>query len=246
MKYNPGETRVLGRASGKAGAREDVPVAGDVRTGAQVVGVAEFLDQRKRGACLVLDVRTPAEYAAVHLAGSVLLPLDRLSPETLEVAGALGTASGNSAVGLDKPIYVVCQSGGRAGRAVKQLREWGVMESWVVEGGMDGCVAAGVEVVRGASRVLPLMRQVQLVVGTITALGAGLALWKDGRFAWIPFLTGLGLFYAGLSGTCGLALLLGRMPWNQAGNQSCGLPPAADGKTGDSCGVGQFGKGVGQ
>lgn len=174
----------------------------------------EFLRRRNSGEpCTILDVRTPAEFAASHLEGSVLLPLDRLSPEALQ--GALGALSPIETVSA--PVYVLCQSGGRATRALKKMQEWGIPGCSVVEGGMDACAAAGAELVRGESRVLPLMRQVQLVIGTVSALGAGLALWKDGRFAWIPLFTGLGLFYAGLTGTCGLALLLGRMPWNQVG-----------------------------
>jgi len=34
-------------------------------------------------------------------------------------------------------------------------------------------------------------------------------------FALIPAFTGLGLTLAGATGWCGLALLLGKMPWNR-------------------------------
>jgi hypothetical protein len=79
---------------------------------------------------------------------------------------------------------------------------------------------AGLPVDRGQSRVLPLMRQVQITVGLISGAGAVLALAVNPLFAIIPLVTGCGLLFAGITGTCGMALLLAKMPWNRA--QSCG------------------------
>jgi hypothetical protein len=64
------------------------------------------------------------------------------------------------------------------------------------------------------------MRQVQIAVGLISAAGAALALTINPLFAIIPLVMGCGLLFAGLTGMCGLALLLAKMPWNRA--QSCG------------------------
>ena len=82
----------------------------------------------------------------------------------------------------------------------------------------------GLPVERGESKVLPLMRQVQIVVGFLSATGAALALGVNVRFAIIPLLTGCGLLFAGLTGTCGMALLLAKMPWNRSvdGSSGCG------------------------
>ena len=84
----------------------------------------------------------------------------------------------------------------------------------MVEGGMDAWMAAGLPAVRGESRVLPLMRQVQLVVGGLGAVGAALALSVDVRWAWVPLGIGCGLVVAGATGFCGLAMVLAKMPWN--------------------------------
>jgi len=59
------------------------------------------------------------------------------------------------------------------------------------------------------------MRQVQIVVGSLSAVGAILALAVNTWFAILPLLLGCGLIFAGISGTCGMALLLARMPWNR-------------------------------
>jgi hypothetical protein len=57
-------------------------------------------------------------------------------------------------------------------------------------------------------------------VGVLSAGGAALALTVNPKFALIPLLTGGGLLFAGLTGTCALALLLAKMPWNRG--ESCG------------------------
>jgi hypothetical protein len=62
------------------------------------------------------------------------------------------------------------------------------------------------------------MRQVQITVGIVSVAGAALAMGVNVWFAIIPLVTGCGLLFAGLTGTCGLALLLVRMPWNRQAN----------------------------
>ena len=84
-----------------------------------------------------------------------------------------------------------------------------------MEGGTQAWIDAGLPVNRGESGVLPLMRQVQITVGFISAAGAVLALTVNPRFAVIPLVAGCGLLFAGLTGFCGLALLLAKMPWNK-------------------------------
>jgi hypothetical protein len=64
------------------------------------------------------------------------------------------------------------------------------------------------------------MRQVQIAVGLVSAVGAALALGVDPRFAIVPLVTGGGLLFAGVTGFCGLALLLAKMPWNRTGKST--------------------------
>ncbi|MGA2556317.1 MAG: rhodanese-like domain-containing protein [Verrucomicrobiota bacterium] len=158
----------------------------------------------------LLDVRTPAEFAAAHVPGAKLIPLDDLDPASLA-----------REPGAEKsPVYVLCQSGGRARQAIARLERAGIRGCVLVEGGTQAWIDAGLPVERGPSRVLPLMRQVQITVGFISAAGAVLALAANPLFAIIPLVMGCGLLFAGLTGTCGLALALAKMPWNRA--PSCG------------------------
>ena len=73
-------------------------------------GLAEF--QKTPGAVL-LDVRTPEEYAGGHLAGSRNLPLQTIVNVEDEIPD------------MDTPVFVYCQSGGRSRRAVAFMEKIG-------------------------------------------------------------------------------------------------------------------------
>jgi len=153
----------------------------------------------------LLDVRTAGEHAAAHVPGAKLIPLDKL-----DAAAFCRERGGDCA-----PVYVLCQSGGRARRAIEKLEGAGVQGCVLVEGGTQAWIDAGLPVSRGESRVLPLMRQVQIAVGFLSAIGAALAFTVNPLYALVPFVIGCGLLFAGLTGFCGLALLLAKMPWNK-------------------------------
>ncbi len=153
----------------------------------------------------LLDVRTPNEFAAAHVPGAHLVPLDELDCATFLQQRGAG----------DNPIYVLCQSGSRARRAIEKFQRAGCDRCVLVEGGTQAWLDAGLPVNRRETQTLPLMRQVQIVVGTASAAGALLALVVDKWFALIPLVMGGGLLFAGISGFCGLALLLAKMPWNK-------------------------------
>ena len=152
----------------------------------------------------LLDVRTPPEFTNAHVPGARLIPLDDLDVESYLKHHEPG-----------RPVYVLCQSGGRAAKAIEQFESFGCPDCVLVEGGTQAWIDTGFPVDRGASKVLPLMRQVQIVVGTLSAIGAALALLVSPWFVFLPLLIGCGLLFAGITGTCGMALLLARMPWNR-------------------------------
>jgi rhodanese-related sulfurtransferase len=181
-----------------------------------VVSPAELNHRLAAGpAADLLDVRTPAEFAAVHLPGARLVPLD-----ALDAAAYL-----TQRAAPERPLYVICQSGGRARQAIEKFRRAGFDHCVLLEGGTQAWFDAGFPVERGPGRVLPLMQQVQITVGFISAAGALLALTINPYFAILPLVTGCGLIFAGTTGICGLAMLLAKMPWNQsvqyAGTSCC-------------------------
>ena len=152
----------------------------------------------------LLDVRAPSEYAREHVPGAKLIPLHELKVEDLLAQHQPG-----------RPIYVLCQTGARAAKAIRQFEHAGCVDCVLVEGGTQAWIDAGLPVHRGVRTALPIMRQVQIVVGLLSAVAATLALLVDHRFSVVPLVLGCGLLFAGITGMCGMAHLLARMPWNR-------------------------------
>jgi rhodanese-related sulfurtransferase len=152
----------------------------------------------------LIDVRTPVEHDEMHIPGSKLMPLDRLDP------AAVKSASGNA-----EQCVLICRSGKRAEQAFQKLQAAGCDKLAILDGGVMAWEAAGLTLNRSAKNRLPLMRQVQLVIGVLALTSSVLALTVDKNFAIIPAFLGAGLTLAGSTGWCGLAILLSKMPWNR-------------------------------
>ena len=75
------------------------------------------------------------------------------------------------------------------------------------------CVAAGLPVVRG-KKAISLERQVRIAAGSLVLVGAIGSLWFS-PLIWLSAFIGAGLVFAGVTDTCGMGLILARMPWNQ-------------------------------
>ena len=60
-----------------------------------------------------------------------------------------------------------------------------------------------------------MQRQVQIGAGSLVLIGALLGLTVSPWFFAVPLFVGAGLMFAGITGFCGMALLLQRAPWNQ-------------------------------
>jgi len=153
----------------------------------------------------VIDVRTAPEFAAAHIAGARPLPLHEL-----DAASFIRQRPGSEV------LYVMCQSGMRAAKAIEKFRCNGFENCVLIEGGMDAWTAAGLPVQSGRTRVPPLQQQVHLVIGISGLIGALLALTVSKWFALIPLVTACGLTINGFTGWCGLGLLLAKAPWNRS------------------------------
>lgn len=163
----------------------------------------ELQERLGRGeSCELWDVRTPVEYREVHAAPARSAPLDRLDPEAVRRSRPDGEA-----------LYVICRSGSRGRQACERLRAVGV-EAVNVEGGTQAWEAAGLPLVRGR-KAISLERQVRIAAGSLVLLGVGLGLLVHPALLGLAAFVGAGLVFAGLTDTCGMGLLLARMPWNQ-------------------------------
>jgi rhodanese-related sulfurtransferase len=166
----------------------------------------------------LIDVRTPAEFAGVHVPGARSVPLDDLDCDM--VLG--GRPSGHNA-----PIYILCHSGTRAKEAAAKFAAAGFENCVVVDGGTQAWADAGLPVERGAQTVLPLDRQVQIAIGSIVLVSVLLSQFVNHAWIWLSGFVGCGLIFAGLSGVCMLRMLMARMPWNQVKTPMKGSGAAA-------------------
>ena len=162
----------------------------------------------------LIDVRTPVEYREVHVGIARNVPLDRLDVAAI-MRGRNGSAS--------EPLYVICRSGNRGQQACEKFLQAGFSHVVNVEGGTMACVEAGFPVVRG-KKAVSLERQVRIAAGSLVVLGAALS-FVHPAFVGLSAFVGAGLVFAGITDTCGMGMILARMPWNQVkktANPCCG------------------------
>ncbi len=160
--------------------------------------IRQHLDQ---GALLV-DIRSANEYAHEHIAQARHIPMEQLS----KGAAALQDA---------KAVIFHCRSGNRTQMNAQMLNTCITGDAYVLEGGLDAWKKAGLPVVADASQPLELQRQVQIAAGSMIVLGIALGVTVSPWFLMLSGFVGAGLVFAGVSGFCGLARLLMKMPWNQ-------------------------------
>jgi rhodanese-related sulfurtransferase len=100
------------------------------------VDVKQAQSMSKQGA-LLLDVREPTEYAAIHAANAKLIPLGEVSTRLPEIEAY-----------KDKPVAVICRSGRRSAQAVALLQKAGFTQVVNVQGGTQAWEQAGLEVIK--------------------------------------------------------------------------------------------------
>ncbi len=150
----------------------------------------------------VLDVRTPGEFETAHIAGAYNVPLDLLREHRDEIIKH-----------LDDEIVLVCRSGQRATQAEETLRNAGLCNLHILDGGIVAWESAGFAVNRGSQR-WDLERQVRLAAGSMV-LSSILASLAVPRLKWLAAGVGGGLTFAALSNTCAMGMLLSKLPYNR-------------------------------
>lgn len=177
----------------------------DVRT--ITPGELEGLRRQGRPVELV-DVRSPVEYREVRAEPARLVPLDALDPRAvMEARNGTG----------DDPLYLICRSGSRGRQACERFHAAGFTNVVNVEGGTLAWEGAGLPVVRG-KKAVSLERQVRIAAGSLVVLGTALGAFVHPAFLGLPAFVGAGLVFAGVTDTCGMGLMLARMPWNRGGS----------------------------
>jgi rhodanese-related sulfurtransferase len=168
------------------------------------ISPAEAKRLMSQGAILV-DIREADERVREQLAGAHHLPLSKLDEADL-------------ALHEGKPVIFHCRSGARTAAHAARLagKVGGACDAFIVEGGLDAWKKAGLPVVTDRRQPIELQRQVQIGAGGLAFLGTILGLFLSPWFFVVPAIVGAGLFMAGVTGYCGMALMLARAPWNRA------------------------------
>jgi len=157
----------------------------------------------------LIDVRTPIEFREVHVEFARNVPLDQLDP-----AAIMNARNGTTS----EPLYIVCRSGSRGRQACEKFVNAGYDNVVNVDGGTLACIDAGLPVVRG-KKAMSLERQVRIAAGSLVLIGVVSGLFYTPMLGLAGFV-GAGLVFAGISDTCGMGMILARMPWNQC-HESC-------------------------
>jgi rhodanese-related sulfurtransferase len=153
----------------------------------------------KNGAVLV-DIRDADEHARERIAEALHIPLSKLCDNTLDPS---------------KPVIFHCKSGNRTRMNAEVLLTAGGPDVHVLEGGIEGWKAAGHPVQKDRKQPIEMMRQVQIVAGSFVVMGALLGVFVHPGFYALSAAVGAGLMFSGISGTCAMASVLNRMPWNR-------------------------------
>jgi rhodanese-related sulfurtransferase len=150
----------------------------------------------------LIDVREPSEYASEHIPGAKLVPLSKFDSSEIP--------------NTHKKLILHCQSGHRSAQAAKKLLANGFEQVTHLQGGISAWKQAGYPTQVNKNAPISLMRQVQIVAGSLVLLGTLLGAFISPWFLILSGFVGAGLTFAGITGNCGLAMLLAKLPYNQS------------------------------
>ena len=161
----------------------------------------------------VIDVRTPGEFETGHIEGSYNVPLDLLGEHITDLAA------------LGHNVVLVCQSGARATKALEQLVAAGKSNLRLLQGGMSAWTASGGQVARTNATRWAMDRQVRLVAGSVVLASVLASIWFPPARYLAGFI-GAGLTFSAVTNTCGMAMMLAKLPYNRGA--SCDMGAVLD------------------
>lgn len=156
------------------------------------------------GDTVLVDVREDFEHAAERIPGAMPAALSAFEPCTVR-----------DEHGHQRVVFH-CRTGKRSADAAARYRGGEGETVFHLGGGIEAWKASGRPTERSASAPkVDVMRQVQMTAGALVLVGVLLGAFVNPWFLALSGFVGGGLFFAGASGWCGMAMLLARMPWNR-------------------------------
>jgi hypothetical protein len=115
-----------------------------------------------------------------------------------------------------RKLVFQCEAGIASEKAGEKMREAGWSgDVYHLPGGIRAWKRAGLPVEQAAWGGLSIPRQVQIGAGSIVVLSVILGATVSPRFFALAGFVGAGLVFAGATGTCGMAAVLARLPYNR-------------------------------
>lgn len=150
----------------------------------------------------LIDVREPGEFAGEHIPGATLVALSQFDPRKIPQTE-------------DTQLVLYCRSGNRSAIAAQKLFDAGFESVTHLSCGIGAWKEAGYPTVTNRDAPISLMRQVQLVAGSLMLTGTILGALVSPWFLLLSGFVGAGLMFAGVTDTCMLGMLLAKLPSNQ-------------------------------
>lgn len=166
------------------------------------ISPAELKARLDRRDAVLIDIREPDEYARRHVPGALSRPLSAFEAAHLKLEPG-------------RDVVFTCKTGMRTGANCDRLAATVDGDAYVLAGGVDAWAAAGLPVKDDKDAPLEIMRQVQIAAGSLVLLGVALGVLVHPGFLALSAFVGAGLTFAGATGFCGMATLLGMAPWNR-------------------------------
>lgn len=116
----------------------------EARAAIREVAPAEFA--ANPGNAVVIDVREPAEFETGHLPGAVNIPRGVLEFQ-VDAHPAVAYVSDPALSHKDRPLLLVCRTGGRAALSARNLQRMGFTDVRSLAGGVEAWGQAGLPLV---------------------------------------------------------------------------------------------------
>jgi rhodanese-related sulfurtransferase len=163
---------------------------------------AAVAERLRVGAAVLVDVREADEFARRRVAGALNRPLSAFEAAHLKIEPG-------------RDVVFACRSGMRTAAQCDRLKASVEGDAYVLEGGVDAWIAAGLPIEQDRKAPLEIMRQVQIAAGMLVLAGVALGVTVAPAFLILSAFVGAGLTFAGATGFCGMARLLAVAPWNR-------------------------------
>lgn len=147
---------------------------------------------------VLIDIREGDDHARERIGGARHQPLSSTGP--IKAGG---------------PVIFHCRSGTRTAINAERLAATFDGETYALKGGIEAWKAAGFDVIADRRQPIDIMRQVQIIAGSLIIIAVAAGWLLNPAFLALAGLVGAGMLHAGVTGSCAMAKLLEPLPWNR-------------------------------